>query len=195
MVQQRCKQLSRARLITSFGLDYTIADNGKVSVPIKWEAANLVTIKLPIATGIIKGVRLHKLAAPIFQEWFRMWSPEVCRDVKAFGGSYVPRLMRMAKNLPATKNPTKDWGSFLSRHSRGIAIDLNHNFALNKQGQPGVPAGEPGSLHRVIELGRQVRVPVTDPNGETWEAGLVFGADWSPAQRDFMHAEVGFFTP
>jgi len=54
-----------------------------------------------------------------------------------------------------------------------------------------VPLGQPGSLHRVIELAREVRVPVVDPNGETWEAGIVCGADWSPKHRDFMHFECG----
>lgn len=191
MVQQRCKQLSKSRLWTTFDLAYTIDLDGKVKVKLAWEAANLVTLKLPIPTGIIKGVRLHKLAAPVFQAWFRSWDADACAEVKEFGGSYVPRLMRMAKNLPKTTNPTKDWNSFLSRHARGIAADFNHSFALNKQGQPGVPKGEPGSLHHVLELARAVRVPVTDPNGETWEAGLVCGADWSASHKDFMHVEVG----
>jgi len=187
----RCKQLSKVRLWSSFDLTYTCDQDGRVKVPLKWESENLVTLKLPIPTGILRGVRVHKRAAPVFQAWFRSWDKEACGEVKEFGGSFVPRLMRMAKNLPKTTNPTRDWNSFLSRHSRGIAMDLNHSAAGNKQGQPGVPKGHPGSLHRVIELAREVRVPVTDPNGETWEAGIVCGIDWSPKQRDAMHFEVG----
>jgi hypothetical protein len=175
----------------NFDLQNKIDQTGKVTVPLAWEAENLVTLKLPIPTGIIRGVRLHKRAAPVFQAWFRSWDAEACKEVREFGGSFVPRLMRMAKNLPKTTNPTKDWNPFLSRHSRGIAIDLNHSFAGNKQGQPGVPKGEPGSLHRVIELARDVRVTVTDPSGATWEAGIVCGIDWAPKQQDAMHFEVG----
>lgn len=191
MSMVRCRQLSKTRLWSAFALDYTIDLDGRVKVPLKWESENLVTLKLPIPTGIIRGVRVHKLAAPVFQAWFRSWDAEACKEVQAFGGSFVPRLMRMAKNLPNTSNPSKDWNSFLSRHSRGIALDLNHNFAGNKQGQPGVPKGQPGSLHRVIELARDVRVTVTDQAGATWDAGIVCGIDWAPKQRDAMHFEIG----
>lgn len=187
----RAKQLSRPRLWANFDLTYTISPDGRVKVPLKWEAENLVTLKLPIPTGITRGVRVHKRAAPVFQAWFRSWDAEACKEVKEFGGSFVPRLMRQAKNLPQTTNPTRDWNSFLSRHSRGIALDLNHSFDGNKQGQPGVPKGQPGSLHRVTELARAVRVPVADPEGNTWDAGIVCGVDWAPKQKDAMHYEIG----
>lgn len=187
----RAKQLSRTRLWSAFALDYKIDLDGRVTVPLKWEADNLVILKLPIPTGITRGVRVHKTAAPVFQAWFRSWDAAACKEVREFGGSFVPRLMRMAKNLPKTTNPTKDWNQFLSRHSRGIAADFNHSFALNKQGQPGVPPGQPGSLHKVLELARAVRVTVIDQTGATWDAGLVCGADWSPAQCDPMHVEIG----
>lgn len=175
----------------NFDLTYTISPDGSVKVPLDWESKNLVTLKLPIPTGIIRGVRVHKRAAPVFQEWFRLWSPEVCRDVKTFGGSFVPRLMRAAKNLPSTSNPTRDWNAFLSRHSRGIAMDLNHDFDGNHQGEKGVPPGLVGSVHRIAELARTVRVPVTDPEGNSWEAGIVCGIDWGGKLVDPMHFEIG----
>lgn len=187
----RARQLSKARMWSAFDLTYTCDLDGRVKVPLKWEAENLVTLKLPIPTGILRGVRVHKRAAPVFLEWFRSWDAAACKEVKEFGGSFVPRLMRMAKSLPKTTNPTKDWNSFLSRHSRGIALDLNHSAAGNKQGQPGIPEGQPGSLHRVTELARDVRVEVVNPDGTKWDAGIVCGVDWSPKYRDPMHFEIG----
>jgi hypothetical protein len=187
----RCRQLSKPRMWANFDLTYKIEQTGRVTVPLKWESENLVTLKMPIPTGIIRGVRVHKRAAPVFQAWFRSWDAEACKEVKEFGGSFVPRLMRQAKNLPASTNPTKDWNSFLSRHSRGIAMDLNHNFPLNAQGKAGVPEGLPGSLHRVIALARDVRVTVTDPAGASWEAGIVCGIDFGGRLVDPMHFEIG----
>ena len=188
-VVQRAKQLSKPRMWSSFDLDYKIDHAGKVTVPLKWEAENLVTLKLPIPTGIIRGVRVHKRAAPVLLEWFRSWDQDACRSVLTFDGSFVPRLMRGAKNLPSTSSPTKDWNSFLSRHSRGIALDLNAK--QNPMGKPGAGLGQPGCLHRVIELAERVRVPVTDPEGKVWEAGIVCGAHWAGKFRDDQHFEIG----
>lgn len=188
------RQLTKPQLITNFNLDFVISPEGKVTVPLKWQADNLVRIKLPIPTGITTGIRVHKRAAPVFEAWFRSWDKECCDALKEFGGSFVPRLMRAAKNLPETDSPTRDWAPFLSRHSRGIAVDFNHSAALNKQGQPGVPRGQPGSLWPIIDKAREVRVEVTKPNGEKWQAGIVCGIDWAPAHRDAMHFEIAYWS-
>lgn len=184
-------QLGKPRMWANYDLSYTIDPAARVSVPKSWQLENLVSVKLPIATGILTPVRLHKRAAPVFEAWFRTWDKAACESVKEFGGSFVPRLMRASKNLPKTTNPTKDWNSFLSRHSRGIAIDLNHSYDGNKQGQPGVPPGQPGSLWRVIDLSRSVKVEITDPDGHKWFAGIAPGIDFSGDFVDAMHFEVG----
>jgi len=192
MVQQlTTKQLTKRRIWDNFDLDFSISPERQVKIPLKWQAENLVRIKLPIPTGITTGIRVHKRAAPIFEAWFRSWDKECCEALKEFGGSFVPRLMRSSANLPKTDNPTRDWAPYLSRHSRGIALDFNHSYPLNKQGQPGVPRGEPGCLLPIIDKARSVRVDVTDPAGNVWQAGIVCGVDWGGKLIDPMHFEIG----
>jgi hypothetical protein len=186
-----CKQLTRARMVQNFDLDFVISQEAKVTVPLAWQAENLVRLKLPIPTGVTTAIRVHERAAPVFEAWFRSWDKEACEALKEFGGGFVPRLMRMAKNLPKTDSPTRDWAPYLSRHSRGIALDFNHNYPLNKQGQPGVSRGELGSLWPIIDKARGVRMLVTDPDGHKWMAGVVCGIDWAPKHRDAMHFEIG----
>lgn len=184
------KQLTKQRMISNFDLDYVISKERQVTVPLKWQADNLVRIKLPIPTGITTGIRVHKRAAPVFEAWFRTWDKAACEALKEFGGSFVPRLMRAAKELPKTDSPTRDWAPYLSRHSRGIALDFNHSFELNKQGKPGVPRGELGSLWPIIDKARDVRVEVVDPNGQKWTAGIVCGIDFGGKLIDSMHFEI-----
>jgi hypothetical protein len=186
-----CRQLTRGRMVENFDLDFVIGQDGKVTVPIKWEADNLVRLKLPIPTGITTAIRVHKRAAPVFEAWFRSWDKAACEALKEFGGSFVPRLMRAAKNRPKTDSPTRDWAPYLSRHSRGIALDFNHSFPLNKQGQPGVPRGELGSLWPIVDKARDVKVLVEDPNGHKWMAGIVPGIDFGGKLIDAMHFEIG----
>lgn len=187
---QRAKQLTRGQLLANFDCDFAIDDKAQVKVAPEWQKAWLVAVALPVPTGITRNVLLHKRAAPVFQAWFRLWTPEVCRTIKTFDGSFVPRLMRLAKNLPVTDDPTKIWASYLSRHTRGIAADFN--AAENRQGQVGAGLGQKGCLAEVIALARTVRVEVKDVFGKTWSAGIVCGADWSPLSvRDDQHFEVG----
>lgn len=185
----RARQLPKHRMWSSFDLAFSIDQDGHVKVPLTWQAENLVTIKLPVPTRITTSIRVHKRAAPVFEAWFRSFGPAECACILKFGGSFVPRLMRGAKNLSPTTNPTKDWAAFLSRHSRGIALDFNP--LQNPMGKPGAGLGETGCLWPIIEKARAVRVPVKDPNGFEWDAGISCGADWSPSMRDDMHFELG----
>lgn len=185
----RAMQLTKQRMWAAFDLDYTINDEGAVRVPLKWQAENLVTIKLPVPTKITTAIRVHKRAAPIFEAWFRSFDKATCEAVKTFDGSFVPRLMRLAKNLPSTANPTRDWNPFLSRHSRGIALDVNSKW--NLQGKPGASWGQEGCLWTLIAKARDVRVSVRNPDGSEWEGGIVCGADWNGKHIDPTHFEVG----
>lgn len=189
----RCRQLSKPRMWANFDLQNTITQDGEVKVGLAWQARELTTVRLPAGTKIQTPIRVHRRAAPVFTAWFDLWGPAECACVEKFSGSFVPRLMRGAKNLAPTTNPTRDWNAFLSRHSRGIAVDLNGNYPANLIGKPGVPLGEKGSLHPVIEAARNVRVEVVDPNGEKWTAGIVCGFDWSPKQQDACHFEIGMW--
>lgn len=186
-----CRQLTKQRMWDNFPLDFVITPEREVKVPLKWQADNLVRLKLPIPTGITTGIRVHGRAAPVFEAWFRSWDKAACEALKEFGGSFVPRLMRAASNLPKTDSPTRDWAPYLSRHSRGIALDFNHSYGLNKQGKTGVPRGEPGSLWPIIDKARDVRVLVTEPGGASWMAGIVCGIDFGGKLIDPMHFEVG----
>jgi hypothetical protein len=185
------KQLSRTQLLASFDCDFGISESGQVTVAPEWQKAWLVSVSLPIPTGITRRLLLHKRAAPVFEAWFRMWTPEVCKTIKTMDGSFVPRLMRMAKNLPAPAagdSYTKTWGSYVSRHTRGIAADFN--ASNNRQGTAG-----DGSLDQVLALARTVRVELKDSFGKPWTAGLVCGADWQPmGVKDPMHVEVGCWS-
>jgi hypothetical protein len=185
-VAKRPAQLPRERLVDDFSLDFTIDHKGLVFVPQSWRNEHLVKMPLPAASYGGKEFWIHRGAERVFQAWFNLWVQHgVAGDVVTFDGSFVPRLMRSAGNLEPTDDPTRDWGrKYLSRHSRGIAIDLNAKG--NEQGTDG-----DGSLMRVIDLAAQVRVPVVSPKGVHWEAGIVCGAHWAGKLRDPMHAEVG----
>ena len=67
----------------------------------------------------------------------------------------------------------------LSRHARGLAIDIN--AAQNPMGRPGAKLGEPGCILELIPLAN--------------ECGIVAGADWHGASQDSMHFELGTFEP
>lgn len=187
------KQLSRAQLLANFDCDFHIDDKGQVTVPAEWQRQWLVPVSLPIPTGITRRMLVHKRAASVFEAWLRSWTPEVCKTVKTFDGTFVPRLMRMAKNLPVPVNGdsyTKTWGSYVSRHTRGIAADFNAKW--NPQGTSGAGLGEEGCSFAIEQLARAVRVEVQDVFGKTWIAGIVCGADWAPMSVvDPMHFEIG----
>lgn len=190
------KQLSRTQLLANFDCDFGIDDKGQVTVAPEWKRAWLVPVSLPLPTGLVQRMTIHKRAAPVFEAWLRMWTPEVCKTVKTFDGSFVPRLMRQAKNLPVPAKGdsyTRTWGSYVSRHTRGIACDFNAR--QNPQGKTGAGVGEEGCNFAIEQLARQVRVEVKDIYGKPWIAGIVCGADWAPMSVvDPMHYEVGYWS-
>lgn len=182
----RPRQLTYEERTARFPLDFTVDDEGRVLVPQSWRAANLRQLIIPGG----KVAMVHKHALNVFDAWLEHMSyRQADKDILTFDGSFVARLKRGA-DMPAGNAPSKNaWGKVLSNHSRGTALDLNARW--NAMGKPGAAAGTEGSLHRVIECARLVRVEVETPAGTIWDAGIVCGADWSGKSRDDMHFEIG----
>lgn len=181
----RPRQLTYEERCARFPLDFTVDDEGNVLVPQSWRAANLRQLIIPggkIAT-------VHKHAIVVFDAWLEHMSyRQADKDILSYDGAFVARLRRGVEH-PKDRASKAAWGKLLSNHSRGTAIDLNAKW--NPMGKPGAAPGTEGSLHRVIECARLVRVEVETPKGTVWNAGIVCGADWSGKNVDFMHFEVG----
>lgn len=188
-VADRPRQLTYEERCDRFPLDFTVDAEGKVHVPQSWRSANLRQLIIPGG----KVAWVHKHAINVFDAWLEhMGYREADKDILTFDGAFVARLKR-GVDQPKDRASKAAWGKLLSNHSRGTAIDLNARW--NPMGKPGAAAGTEGSLHRVIECARLVRVLVEPGRGELWapwEAGIVCGADWSPLKsRDDMHFEIG----
>lgn len=182
----RPRQLTYEERCARFPLDFTVDDEGDVLVPQSWRAANLRQLIMPCAAGLAV---VHKHALPVFDAWFALLSEHGAdREILTFDGAFVARLKRGADH-PKDRASKNAWGRLLSNHSRGTAIDLNAKW--NPMGKPGAAAGTEGSLDRVIDCARLVRVQVETPKGTVWDAGIVCGADWSNKSRDDMHFEIG----
>ena len=138
---------------------------GAVAVPVSWTEANLVRLRL---LPWMPECRVHKDAAEPFIHWFQaIINAKLQQRVMTFNGSYVPRLKRgsgVAPNLAG-----------LSRHTRGIAVDLNAMF--NRMGEAPAKLGEHGCMHELVPLAN--------------ECGIVWGGDWKGKSVDGMHFEIG----
>lgn len=190
--QTKPRQLTYMERTARFPLDFTIVHDatGKatVKVPIAWETGTLVRIG-PYDSGHVKfSPRVHLHAAPVLSAFFEtVKAAGMLADILTYDGGYYPRLKRGALEPPA--GSSKDvFGKQLSNHSRGCAVDINAKW--NQMGKPGAAAGAEGSLHRLAEIARNVRVEI-ETAGHVWPAGIVCGADWRGPNCDPMHFEVG----
>jgi hypothetical protein len=198
MSTERPRQLTYMERAARFTLDFTVAVvDGKptVKVPQTWEGLNLTRLgPYVLQSGRKISPRVNLSAAPVLSAFLHavFVTHGIGVDVLSYDGGYYPRLKRgVATPLPgATKEA---WGKLLSNHSRGTAIDLNAKW--NPMGKAGAAAGAEGSLHRIIEIARAIRVELETPAGTIWPAGIVCGADWRDKSRDDMHFEVGTFEP
>lgn len=165
------RQFSQAELDARFPIDCVIHTRTRdVKVNPAWERRQLVKVRFPEGFAIHNAFWMHKDAAPVFEAWFAAIKREgLQRHVMTFNGSYVPRLKRGA-NVPVTK-------AGLSRHSRGLAIDINAMW--NPMGSAGAKLDEMGCVLPLIPLANEV--------------GIVAGADWHGASQDAMHFELGTF--
>jgi len=165
------RQFSQPELEARFPIDCTILPKTReVRVNPAWERKQLVKVRFPESVPIHNSFWLHKDAAPVFLAWFALIDKEgLSKHIVTFNGSYVPRLKR-GDNVPTTK-----YG--LSRHSRGLAIDINAMW--NPMGKPPAPLGALGCVLPLVPLMHEV--------------GLVWGGDWGGASCDAMHFELGTF--
>lgn len=162
--------------------------NGKAVVTVRenWEKQHLVRMGPMNTSAQLKfSPRLHILAAPVFAEFFsELADTSALNDVQTFDGGYVPRLKR-GVTLPAAGAPKSAYDKLLSNHSRGCAIDINAKW--NQMGHPALERGKTGSVIRIAEIARTVRVKQDD--GTEW--GIVWGGDWKGTSIDGMHFELG----
>jgi hypothetical protein len=160
------RQLTQAEMRQRFGLVFKIdPTRHTVVVPDEWRQAYLVHVVL--VPGM-PSVLVHRDAAPVFTAWFaRVRLAGLADRVVTIDGGFAPRLKR-GKDVPANE-------SGLSRHARGIAVDLN--AGMNPMGTPGAQLGQRGCLAELVPFAREV--------------GLVWGGDWHGASCDPMHFEIG----
>lgn len=161
------RQLTQSELQTRFNLTWHVKPGTReVVVAEEWKRVELVAIR-PVINGHAGAIWLHKDAAPVFSRFFELVHNAKLDDrILVFSGSFVPRFKRgTTGTAPAD----------LSRHSRGIAIDLN--AAWNAMGTQGPKLGERGCLQELVPL--------------MYECSLVWGGDWKGAQCDAMHVELG----
>lgn len=159
------RQLTLEELQLQYPLDFTIdPDTRAVHVPAAWQEARLTRIE------VIPGhhATLHRLAAPVFAEWLRrahLIGADKC--IQTVDGGFNPRFKR-GLDVPVSE-------AGLSRHARGIALDLNAGH--NPRGWPPAPAGTTGSLQELVPL--------------AYDLGIVWGGDWHGSSCDPMHFEIG----
>ncbi len=117
---------------------------------------------VPSFGGTFNGrVRWHVRGVEQLQRAFReVGEKGLAGQIVLWGGSFVPRRMRGSSSL--------------SRHSWGIAFDINP--AENPFGKEPAPSGKRGSVRELA--------PVFERHGFAW------GGRWSPSRRDGMHFEI-----
>lgn len=159
------RQLTLPELQQLYPVDYTIdPETRAVHVSDAWRQARLVLIE------VIPGrhVTVHRGAAPVFSEWFRrlrMYGLD--KYIITVDGGFNPRFKR-GLGVPVSE-------AGLSRHTRGIAIDLN--AALNPRGHVALPLGVHGTLMPLVAA--------------AYDLDIVWGGVWKGADIDPMHFEIG----
>lgn len=132
---------------------------GRIQIDPSWVKNNIVDCVLAKArNGQDVTTKCHWRAKEPFERAFKMIEDRgLSHLIKTFDGLWVPRHQLWRNNKP------------LSRHSWGIAIDLNAE--KNPYGEE--PSPENRALNEVFNL-----------------FGFAWGGDWSPRERDPMHWEM-----
>jgi len=152
--------LSTAALKRTFG-DFTFQNigGGRIEIDPAWVQENIVNCVLVRASsGKDVSTRCHRLAKEPFERAFQEISDRgLSKLIKTYDGLWVPRHQLWKNSKP------------LSRHSWGIAVDLNAPW--NAYGNGISP--ENLALNEVFN-----------------RFGFAWGGDWSPLERDAMHWEL-----
>ena len=164
------KVLTISKVKFLFGdFKYTDLDGGRIKIDQKWIDENLVTVAIPQLKEITKNwdrITFHRKGADqlksAFEEIERL---ELAKFLLTYDGTWVPRHMSWNKKRS------------LSRHSWGIAIDINARW----NGYGVKPAGESdqGTVRPLV--------PIFEQHGFCW------GGDWSTP--DGMHFELVEINP
>lgn len=162
---QHPRQLTLAELQHRFPLDFKIdPDTRAVTVADAWQKVHLVQIE--VVPG--RHATLHRDAAPVFAEWLkRVAAAGFLHYVETVDGGFNARFKR-GLNVPVSE-------AGLSRHARGIALDLNAH--ANPRGRPAVGLGHIGCLLPLVPF--------------AYELDIVWGGDWHGSSCDPMHFEIG----
>ncbi len=168
------KVLTNAQLDATFGpFPYTEGPSGTVVPDPSWVAANIVTITISQLNNLVKNgkVECHKAAAAPLQAVFAgIEAAGVLGDILTWDGLWVPRHIG--------SDPRRG----ISRHSRGLACDINAEW--NPYGGRQAPSGAKGSNYRIA--------PIFEKHGFAWGAwfGRTSSLDAPPAgDTDGMHFE------
>jgi hypothetical protein len=128
-----------------------------------WVQQNIVGVIIPQLSFFTHGrpVRLHRLAAPVFERFFAEIAKAGLSDsILQFGGAFVPRFIRGSRKT-------------LSSHSHGSAIDLNQ--AWNRLRTTPALRGKTGSVRELVPIANS--------------CGLYWGGHFT-TRPDGMHFEV-----
>jgi hypothetical protein len=152
--------LSKAALENAFGkFGYSNTGGGRIEIESGWVAQNIADCVLKKANkGKDVKTQCHRLAKEPIERAFRMVADQgLSKLIKTYDGLWVPRHQLWKNSKP------------LSRHSWGVAFDLNAEW--NSYGNGISP--ENLALNEVFN-----------------RFGFAWGGDWSPAERDAMHWEL-----
>jgi hypothetical protein len=155
----------RAELFGAFGYEAAPSENNAEGIRIlgDWVQQNIVSVAIPQLMFFTDGrpIRLHRLAAPVFERFFAELERAGLSDsILQFGGAFVPRFIRGSR-------------STLSPHAHGSAIDLNHPW--NRLGATPALRGKTGSVRELVSIANS--------------CGLFWGGHFAK-RLDGMHFEV-----
>jgi hypothetical protein len=169
----RPKVLSDAQVENRFGKLNHTENRGSIVPSEKWVKENIVRVRVPAIEGkplytefnhervSNLGLTMHRLMVePLTLAMSEIVDRGFHMDILTFDGLYNPRMVRGSKDR-------------LSRHSWGIAIDLNAPW--NGLGNRPAAMGAKGSLWRIV--------PIMEKYGFVW------GGRWK--RPDAMHFELG----
>ncbi|HEY6881517.1 MAG TPA: M15 family metallopeptidase [Polyangiales bacterium] len=128
-----------------------------------WVEQNIVSVSIPQLSFFTQGrpIRLHRIAAPVFERFFAEVAKAGLSDaILQFGGAFTPRFIRGSRKT-------------LSPHAHGSAIDLNQSW--NRLGTTPALRGKAGSVRELVSLANT--------------CGLYWGGHFA-SRPDGMHFEL-----